>query len=134
MIVGDYDQPHHLVAVAAYKLGWGFEASARFRIASGNPYTPFIGAFDVDTMQYQEVRGPHNAARDPLYHQLDVRVDKTFTFDQFKIGLYVDIYNAYFAPNPLPLAELHLYSYDHLDVSGGGTLPLIPFFGLHAEF
>ncbi|MFH1809759.1 MAG: TonB family protein [Pseudomonadota bacterium] len=132
--VGDYDQPHHLVAVAAYKLGWGFEVSARFRLASGNPYTPFIGAFDVDTREYQQVRGTHNAARDALYHQLDVRVDKTFTFDLFKVGLYLDIYNAYVAPNPLPLAETHLYSYDTFDVTSIGSFPIIPFFGLSAEF
>ncbi|MBN2359209.1 MAG: TonB family protein [Deltaproteobacteria bacterium] len=131
--VGDYDQPHHLIAVAAYKVGWGVEISARFRLASGNPFTPMLGAFDADSREYQEVRGPINSARDPIYHQLDVRLDKTFTFDWFKIGAYVDVYNAYMAQNPLPISEMHIYSYDHFDVSGIGSLPIIPFFGLHGE-
>ena len=131
--VGDYDQPHHLIAVAAYKIGWGFEASARFRLASGNPFTPMMGAFDSDNREYQELRGPINSARDPLYHQLDLRLDKTFTFDWVKVGAYVDVYNVYLAQNPLPISEMHIYSYDHFDVSGIGSLPIIPFFGLHAE-
>lgn len=131
--VGDYDQPHHLIAVAAYKIGWGFEASARFRLASGNPFTPMMGAFDSDNREYQEVRGPINSARDPLYHQLDLRLDKTFTFDWVKVGAYVDVYNVYMAQNPLPISEMHIYSYDHFNVSGIGSLPIIPFFGLHAE-
>lgn len=132
--VGDYDQPHHFIAVAAYKLGWGVEISARFRLASGNPYTPFVGAFDVDTRTYQELRGKHNSARDPWFHQLDLRLDKTFTFDRFKAGLFVDLMNVYMAQNPLPISEMHLYSYDHLEVMPVGSLPLIPMFGMTLEY
>ena len=36
----DFDQPHILTALASYQLSHEWAVGARFRLVSGNPYTP----------------------------------------------------------------------------------------------
>ena len=63
-------------------MGLQFGLTARFRYVTGNPYTPsHEGAFDATTGTFQAASSvPANGARLPLFHQLDLRVDKTWTF------------------------------------------------------
>ena len=39
----DFDQPNNLTVLGTYQLGRGWSAGARFRLVSGNPYTPVVG-------------------------------------------------------------------------------------------
>ena len=74
----------------------GWELGIRFRLASGNPTTMFNGGiFDSDSDDYIGLPGPINGDRLPLFHQLDIRLDKKFVFKKWILSIYLDIQNVY---------------------------------------
>jgi TonB family protein len=74
----DYDQPHALTVVASQALQ-AWTVGARFRVATGLPRTPVVGAFyDTKDDEYQPLFGPQNSIRLPAFWQLDLRVDRSF--------------------------------------------------------
>lgn len=90
----DYDQTHVLGVVASYEYR-GWIAGVRFRYTSGMPRTPVVGAFyDARGDQYQPIFGAQNSIRIPDFVQLDVRLEKTFTFRRgLSLNLFVDVQN-----------------------------------------
>jgi hypothetical protein len=127
-----YDQTHILTVVGSYKLGRGWQVGARFRLVSGDPYTPTdAGAYDATIGAQQGVAAfPPYGARLPLFEQLDARVDKTWTFTHWKFSAYLDVQNVYNASNPVSLT----YSYNYAQQSTVNGLPILPILGLRAEF
>lgn len=126
------DQTHIVTLLGSYVLGAGWEVGARFRYVSGNPYTPCEGGiFSSTSTSYLCVNGPNNSGRLPSFHQLDVRVDKTWTFDSFKLGAYLDLINAYNRTNP----DFMDYNYDKTERRPvSGSLPIVPSLGIRGEF
>jgi TonB family protein len=126
-----YDQTHILTALGSYRLGRGWELGARFRLVSGNLYTPSAyGAYDETTGAYlASTQFPENGSRLPLFHQLDVRVDKTWTFRSWKLGAYLDLENAY----NHAAAEGPTYNFNYTQQSYQTGLPIIPNIGLRGE-
>jgi TonB family protein len=127
-----YDQTHILTVLGSYKLGRGWQVGARFRLVSGNPYTPTVdGAYDATVGSQQGVAAfPPNGARLPFFQQLDLRIDKTWAFRAWKLSAYVDVQNVYVASNPVALA----YSYNFTQSAYVNGLPILPILGLRAEF
>ena len=75
-----YDFPVIFNSVGGYRLNKRWEFSARTTVTSGRPYTPFN-----TTLSTQQRRGIFdltrvNDLRVPAYVRIDVRVDRTFTF------------------------------------------------------
>ncbi|HNI58458.1 MAG TPA: TonB-dependent receptor [Pseudomonadota bacterium] len=128
-----YDQTHILTAVASYKLPWfGIEVGVRFRYVTGGLYTPTTGAIrDTLTQTWVGTQGDVYSARLPDFHQLDLRVDKTWTFNRWKLGLYLDIQNLYNRQNAEQLAYGGRQLYQTTLVTG---IPFFPNFGLRADF
>ncbi len=127
----DLDQPSNLTIVASYKLPFGFQFGGRFRLISGNPDTPVIGArYFASTDTYSPIYGTTNSSRLPLFHQLDLRVDKLWTFDQWTLDLYIDVLNVY---NHRSI-EGTQYSYDYSQSSYIQGLPVLPSLGLKGSF
>jgi TonB family protein len=127
----DFDQRHVLTLVASFRLPWDLELSTRFRFTSGNPDTPVIGAtFDSDSAVYSPVNGPINSDRLPDFHQLDVRLDKTWYFQTWTLVTYIEVWNTYNRMN----GEFIDYNYDYSRKQTGSGLPIIPGFGLTARF
>jgi hypothetical protein len=63
----DYDQPHVLTVVGSKELG-AWTVGARFRVATGLPRTPVIGAFyDATNDLYQPIFGAQNSIRLPTF-------------------------------------------------------------------
>ncbi|MFI5299495.1 MAG: TonB-dependent receptor domain-containing protein [Polyangiales bacterium] len=125
-----YDQTHILTALASYRIGAGWEIGARFRIVSGNPYTPCLGgALDAATSSYSCLAGPTMSDRLPLFHQLDLRVDKHWYFNGYQISAYLDVYNAYDRGN----AEGIAYNFDYSQHIYQTGLPIVPSLGLRGE-
>ena len=63
---------------------------------TGNPTTPLVGGIhDTYSQYYQRGFGEINSVRLPDFHQLDLRVDKTFLLRKFRIGLYLEVQNIY---------------------------------------
>ncbi|MDI1479218.1 TonB family protein [Polyangium sp. y55x31] len=129
--LSQYDQTHVLTTIASYNFGRGYRLGARFRLVSGNPYTPTTrGAYDATTGSFQAATAsPPYGARLPLFHQLDVRFDKTWTFDSWKLSAYIDIQNVYNHQNP----EGITYNYDYTQSSYVSGLPILPSLGLRGE-
>jgi outer membrane receptor protein involved in Fe transport len=127
----DFDQTHNLTAVAGYKLGRGWQLGARVRVISGNPMTPVLGsAYLASTDSYLPVYGATNSARAPLFSQLDLRVDKVWTYDGWSLDAYLDVLNA---TNHRSI-EGTAFSYDYSQQARVQGLPFFPSMGLKASF
>jgi len=127
----DFDQTHNLTAVAGYKLGRGWQVGARVRLISGNVQTPVIGsAYLARTDSYLPIYGATNSVRAPLFSQIDLRVDKIWTFDSWSLNAYVDVLNA---ANHRSI-EGTAFNYDFSQQARVQGLPFFPSTGLKASF
>ncbi len=126
----DRDQPHIVNATSVYRLGRGWEIGASFRYTSGTPYTPVTSAiYDGTTDVFSPRLGAPMSARNPAFHRLDLRVQKTWTFSRFSLAAYLDVQNTLNAPN----REGFSYSYDYRTREGVRALPILPIVGLRGE-
>lgn len=72
IVLGSYVFPRNITA-----------SGGRFRYVSGNPRTPVVGSVvNASADRYEPLFGAVNSARNPAFHQLDVRVDKRWVFDR----------------------------------------------------
>lgn len=126
----DFDQTHNLIFVASRRLG-AWELGTRFRLVTGIPETPIHGAtYDADYNMYDPARGPIGSERRPLFHQLDLRIERTFTFEAWRLSAYVDVQNVYNAENP----EATLYDYRYRHQAPVRGLPILPVLGIRGRF
>lgn len=126
----DADQTHLLSLVASHDLGKGWEIGARFRLASGNPTTPIVGAvYDARTGLYVPRYGAVNSERTELFHQLDLRVEKVWRPGPLLLALYLDVQNVY---NAQHVEELR-YAYDYSESEAVTGLPFFPNLGFRGE-
>jgi hypothetical protein len=128
-----FDQTHILTMVGSYRLPMGFELGARFRYVTGRPRTPLTHPYDlyqVDGNSFQPVRGEALSARQQSFHQLDLRVDKSFVFQHWTLGIYLDIQNVYNAENP----EAFLNDYRFRAEVPVPGVPFLPVLGAKGSF
>ncbi|MES1173505.1 MAG: TonB family protein [Myxococcales bacterium] len=127
----EYDQTHILTALGSYKLGRGWQAGARFRYISGSPYTPELGGIvDYDAGSYAPITSTNkNSARVGAFHQLDLRIDKTWQHKDWSFSMYLDVQNTYFHNNPEGVA----YNYNYSKTGSLTGLPFLPIIGLRGE-
>jgi TonB family protein len=126
----DYDQTHILTASGNLRLGRGWLLGSTFRLGSGNPSTPVVGSlYQANADVYLPVYGATNSDRDPLFHRLDVRVEKRWAIGRGSLTWYLDVQNAYNRQN----AEGRTYSYDYARRKDAPGLPIIPSIGLRGE-
>jgi len=99
-------------------LGKNWDVGAKWRYVGGAPYTPadleassFVPAWDAQGREYPDF-DRFNELRLKAFHQLDIRVDKTYFFSKWSLNVYVDIQNIYNfkAENPP--------NYTNLDANG----------------
>lgn len=126
-----YDQTHILNVMASYRLGRGWELGGRFRYMSGFLYNAFPGGM-VDNSNGDYVPyGTIERKRLAPYHQLDVRIEKTFEYAAFKWSLYMDVINAYNRESP----DYATYKYDLSQTKPLSlSLPILPSLGARGEF
>ncbi|HEY8923237.1 MAG TPA: TonB family protein [Polyangia bacterium] len=127
----ELDQTHILTLVLSRQLPRGFQAGGRYRYVTGTPTTPVLGAFyDAVSDRYVPIAGPRYGARLPSFNQLDLRVDKTFTFDRWRLSVYLDVQNVLRAENP----EAFGYNFDYRQRHPISGLPLLPVLGVRGDF
>ncbi len=124
-----FDQTHVLNLAWTFELPYDWSIATRFRLTSGNPALRVVGAeYDADADSYQPIyRGTE---RLPLFHQLDLRVDKKFRLDTWLVSVYLDVQNVYYAKN----AEFWRYKYDFSRRVPVTSIPFLPTLGLRAVF
>jgi hypothetical protein len=126
-----FDQTHILNVVASYKLGRKWEVGTRFRLTTGIPETPINGSvYDADSDRYRARTGFPSSIRRPTFHQLDLRFERTFTFDTWRFSAYLDIQNIYNATNP----EATQWDYRFRESAPVRGIPFLPVFGFRGRF
>jgi TonB family protein len=127
----DFDQTHNLSVVGSWRIDDHWRVGARFRFTSGNPYTP-LGTGALDASSATTLPTPSltpNGARLPPFHELDLRVDRSWRLGAARLTAYVDIENVYSYGAPIDQAYSFNYTKSQL-VSG---LPILPSIGLRGE-
>jgi TonB family protein len=129
--VYEYDQTHNLTVLGSYDLGKGYRIGGKFRLVSGNPYTPCQGGvINAAAGSYECIQGEVNSRRIPAFHQLDIRFDKAWTFKDFKVTTYLDVQNVYNRSN----ADGVSYNYRYTKPEWQVGLPIIPSLGVRGDF
>ena len=132
----DFDQTHIFNMTASYVLPEGWELGLRLRIISGNPTTPSStletqrSRFFDDIDGFGNVPGATNSIRLDTFSQLDLRVEKSWTFTFFRLKAFLSIINTWNQENPEGLS----FRYDFLDQDFATGLPVFPNLGIRAEF
>jgi hypothetical protein len=126
-----FDQTHIMNLVASYRLSAKWEVGTRFRMSTGIPETPVLGAvYDADSDRYRQITGFPGSARRPTFHQLDVRFERTFTYDTWRFSAYLDVQNVYNAENP----EATQWDYRFRESAPVRGLPFLPVVGVRGRF
>jgi hypothetical protein len=96
-----WDNRHLLNLTAGRKFRGNWQAGLKYRFAGGTPYTPW----DIATSEKRpawDVRGSgyldynsFNTLRLKVFQQMDLRVDKEWYFNRWRLNLYVDIQNVF---------------------------------------
>jgi hypothetical protein len=87
---GDFDQRHTINVFLHQRLSFRSAISAKFRAGSN---FPLVGYFDgtLDALRMSTLR---NQVRLPWYVRLDLRANRTFTFERKRLTLFVEVVNA----------------------------------------
>ena len=126
-----FDQHHTLNAVASYRTESGWELGSRFRLSTGRPRTPVIGStFNADTSRYGQVQGDERSARAKTFNQLDIRAEKTWLFNTWLLGIYVDVQNVLNTENE----EGIQYDYRFRNSSPITSIPFLPTLGVRGQW
>ncbi|GAB4206657.1 MAG: TonB-dependent receptor plug domain-containing protein [Sandaracinaceae bacterium] len=124
-----FDQTHVLNLAASYAFdGWRFGAS--FQLATGRPsLSPTNPVYDSDENAY-DATFVDRGERLPVYHQLNVRIDRDFDVDFMRGTVYLDVLNVYYGQN----SEGVVYQYDYARSVPIPGLPILGTLGIRAIF
>lgn len=141
----NFDQTHILTALGSYRLGGGFEFGARFRLVSGNLVTPNVCNYELEGCIPNRANAMYNAAagtyvaipysgpaseRLPMFHQLDLRLDKRWRFKRWQFSMYLDVQNVYNNQNVEGLD----YNFNYTARQYVTGLPILPSIGFRGDF
>ncbi len=130
-----FDQTHNLIVLGSYRLGRGWEFGARFRVVTGPLDTPVVkppslpALYAADAGAYAPLQGEPFSERLPLFHQLDIRVDKRWQMKGWKLSAYLDVQNVY--NNAAAEGVVYNYNFSQKQLQTG--VPIIPSIGLRGE-
>lgn len=86
----DYDQRHTVNTYVAYRWGGRTSLGLRYRFGSNFPITGYVGE---DANGYV-LSSQRNGVRIPAYSRLDIRADRTFTYQKSRLTLFIEVVNA----------------------------------------
>ncbi|KMQ71906.1 TonB-dependent receptor [Chryseobacterium koreense] len=106
-------------ATFGYKFKKNWDISLKYRIAGGQPYTPFDLAASTanylttgtGTYDYSQL----NNKRLPIFNQLDLRVDKKFNFKKVSLDVFADFQNILLYKTPY----LPKFTFERTDDNSG---------------
>jgi outer membrane receptor for ferrienterochelin and colicin len=100
-VPSSWDNRHILTLTAGYKIKGNWEFGVRWRYLAGQPFTPYdtalsviIPVFNITGSGIPDINRL-NTLRSRPFHQLDIRIDKSFFFKKWSLNLYLDIQNVY---------------------------------------
>lgn len=164
-VLASFDQTHILTILGSYKLGWGLEFGARFRLVSGNLSTPTVcnsasnqqrlaispptasslpeykvvpvcdptrinAIYHAPSGAYTPIPfGTQASERLPMFHQLDMRLDRRWQMKSWQFSIYLDVQNVYNNAN----TEGIQYNFNYTSRSFVSGIPILPSIGLRGE-
>lgn len=121
---GTFEQPLIVNVTGGYRFNERWEASMKFRFASGRPYTPFNPNGTQNVTAY-------NTERLKNIHSLDVRVDRRWYFDRWGLIVYADVQNVY---NNKFSGSARWNAREQKVEMGENSIGILPSIGVSAEF
>jgi len=103
--------------------------SAKFRFGSNFPIVGFL-KFDGGRLVLSDQR---NQVRVPDYSRLDVRANKSFNFDRWKLTLYAEVLNVLARENIRYTSNADTVN-GRLSIGRDSMFPLLPIAGIRIEF
>ncbi len=133
------DQRHTLNLVANYRPFSNWALSGTFGLFSGKPYTPvedWQKSFGGTFLQFwSPVQGTMNDSRLPLYHKLDIRIERKWDLkENVDLTGFLEIYNVY---NQANVFDYWYAEEEGIDKPVRRTiydLPFLPFLGVQVSF
>ncbi|MBI4723248.1 MAG: TonB-dependent receptor [Candidatus Stahlbacteria bacterium] len=121
-----FEKPHNLNLIGRVPLIWGCNFNIGFAISSGLPYTEILGRYKKynknNNWVWVEIEGPKDGARLPLYHRLDIGLDKEFRIKGASVTLKLQILNIYNHQNIL----YRMWNYE-TEPPKEEIIPMMPF-------
>ena len=125
------DQPVNATLVSTWRMNEDWTLDARWQLHSGTPYTPINGSAGT----YADGRpipnyGALNSGTLPVYHRLDIRLEKEWLHQHYAMKLFLEFNNVYFRKNVVG------YTYDPTYTKRDPVYPFVlPLaFGMQVEF
>jgi len=126
----DFDQRHTVNAYIAYRWGGRTSLSARMRYGSNFPIAGYVGQ---DANGYV-LSAQRNGIRLPAYSRLDLRADRTFTYQKSRLTVFMEVVNAMnrdnYRPNSPGINTNTRRVFDPIE----SLFPLLPVAGVMIEF
>ena len=91
----DFDQRHTLTAYLSLRASRTWNLSAKYRYGSGFPIAGYLRPADSGIALAES----RNELRADRYSRLDLRANKTWIFDSWKLTLFIELLNALDHPN-----------------------------------
>lgn len=131
-----HDKRHMINLVTTTRLSETWDFSIAWNYSTGQAYTGILGYYELDQFTpdigaWNDLHfflSEKNAFRLPNYHRMDISATKTFNYENWKLQLRIDVFNAYSRLNALG-ANTGFSSDPYYRL-----LPIIPTVTLEAEF
>ena len=88
------------------------------------------GTFDADDGDFRNVSGGFRSTRRKAFQQTDARLEKTWVFDTWMIGAYLDIQNVFNVEN----VEATQYDYRRRESAPVTSVPFLPTLGVRGQW
>lgn len=125
---GPFDQRLLATLLAGWRPDARWELAGKVRVATGTPLTPFVLtgplAGTPDFTRYNA------GGRTPIFHALDVRVDRRYAWRKRQLVLYLDIQNLYARRN----VSTFVWNERTRAVEPDETLGVLPSIGINLSF
>jgi CarboxypepD_reg-like domain len=126
---GDFDQRHTFNGYATYRVRPSLNLSTKYRYGTNFPVPGFL-LLKPDSLTLLDQR---NQSRVLPYSRLDARVNKSVTFDRFKLTLYFELQNVTGRPNHRFTTSSDIVN-RFVSVDKDTMLPRLPLAGIRFEF
>jgi len=126
---GDFDQRHTFNIYATYRLKPSLNLSAKYRYGSNFP----LPAFLLVRGEFATLSSQRNQSRPPAYSRLDVRANKAFHFDRWKLTLYGEVLNLLGRKNIRYTTQTDTVN-RFVSFDTDTMFPILPIAGLRVEF
>lgn len=129
---GQFDQRFIFNFSGGYKFNERWEISTKYRVFTGVPYSPVYRPFENPENPgfIQNLPEEYLTERLPTQGIWDFRVDRYYTFDSWRLVMFLDIQNVL----NTKLISRPTYDFWEKEVVDSGDIGILPSIGISAEF